>query len=168
MEIVDIKKVSKIAHKNGALVIVDNIFASPILQKPLKFGADIVVYSGTKHIDGQGRSIGGAILSSKNFYDNNLKPFIRHTGPTLSPINAWILLKSLETLNIRMEKHCDNATKVAKFLISQKKILKTIYPGLKSHQQYNLCKKQMIKAGSIITIQFKGGKKNAFKFMNRL
>ena len=166
MEIIDIKSVAKIAHQHNALVIVDNILASPVLQKPMEFGADIVVYSGTKHIDGQGRSIGGAILSSKQHYEEYLKPFIRHTGPTLSPFNAWVLLKGLETLQYRMDQHCLNASKVANYLSQHPKVEKIIYPGLKNHPQYALAKKQMLQAGSIITIVIKGN--NAFKFMNEL
>ena len=130
MEIIDINSVAKIAHQSNALVIVDNIFASPVLQKPMDLGADIVVYSGTKHIDGQGRSLGGAILSSKKHYEEHIKPFIRHTGPTLSPFNAWVLLKGLETLQNRMNQHCHNASKVANYLFQHPKVEKTIYPDL--------------------------------------
>ena len=166
MEIIDIKSVAKIAHQHNALVIVDNILASPVLQKPMEFGADIVVYSGTKHIDGQGRSIGGAILSSKQHYEEYLKPFIRHTGPTLSPFNAWVLLKGLETLKHRMDQHCHNAFKVANYLSQHPKVEKTIYPSLKNHPQFTLAKKQMLKGGSIVTFVIKGN--NAFKFMNAL
>ena len=166
MEIIDIKSVTKIAHQHNALVIVDNILASPVLQKPMEFGADIVVYSGTKHIDGQGRSIGGAILSSKQHYEEYLKPFIRHTGPTLSPFNAWVLLKGLETLKYRMDQHCHNAFKVANYLSQHPKVEKTIYPGLKNHPQYALAKKQMLQGGSIVTFIIKGN--NAFRFMNAL
>ena len=166
MEIIDIKSVAKIAHQYNALVIVDNIFASPVLQKPTDLGADIVVYSGTKHIDGQGRSIGGAILSSKEHYEENVKPFMRHTGPTLSPFNAWILLKGLETLQYRMDQHCHNALKVANYLSKHPKVEKTIYPDLKNHPQYALAKKQMLQGGSIVTFIIKGN--NAFKFMNAL
>ncbi len=128
MEIIDVRSVAKIAHQYRALVIVDNILASPVLQKPMEFGADIVVYSGTKHIDGQGRSLGGAILSSKKHYEKYLKPFIRHTGPTISPFNAWILLKGLETLQNRMSQHCHNALEVANYLSQHSKVKKTIYP----------------------------------------
>ena len=124
------------------------------------------MYSGTKHIDGQGRSIGGAILSSKNYYEDHLKPFLRHTGPTISPFNAWILLKGLETLEYRMNQHCNNALKVAIYLSQHPKIEKTIYPGLQNHSQYDLAKKQMKKGGSIITFNIKND--NAFKFMNNL
>ena len=166
MEIIDIKSVAKIAHQHNALVIVDNILASPVLQKPMEFGADIVVYSGTKHIDGQGRSIGGAILSSKQHYEEYLKPFIRHTGPTISPFNAWVLLKGLETLKYRMDQHCSNAFKVANYLSQHPKVEKTIYPGLKNHPQFALAKKQMLQGGSIVTFIIKGN--NAFRFMNEL
>ena len=166
MEIIDIKAVSKIAHQQNALVIVDNIFASPVLQKPMDLGADLVVYSGTKHIDGQGRSMGGAILSSKKHCEEYIKPFIRHTGPTLSPFNAWVLLKGLETLQFRMDQHCHNAHKVANYLYQHSKVEKTIYPGLENHPQYSLVKKQMLQGGSIVTFFIKGD--NAFKFMNAL
>ena len=166
MEIIDIQSVSKIAHDHNALVIVDNILASPVLQKPLELGADIVVYSGTKHIDGQGRSIGGAILSSKQHYEDFIKPFMRHTGPTLSPFNAWVLLKGLETLQLRMVQHCHNALQVANYLSQHPKVEKTIYPGLENHPQYSLAKKQMLEAGSIVTFIIKGT--DTFKFMNAL
>ena len=166
MEIIDIEAVSKIAHHHNSLVIVDNIFASPILQKPIEWGADVVVYSGTKHIDGQGRSIGGAILSSKNYYEDFLKPFLRHTGPTISPFNAWILLKGLETLEYRIKQHCYNALKVAKYLLDHSKIENTIYPGLDNHPQFDLATKQMIKGGSVVTFTIKNN--NAFNFINGL
>ena len=166
MEIVDIKAVARIAHQHNALVIVDNILASPVLQKPIEFGADIVIYSGTKHIDGQGRSLGGAILSSKKHYEEYLKPFIRHTGPTISPFNAWVLLKGLETLKLRMDQHCYNALKVASYLAQHPKVEKIIYPGLKNHPQYSLASKQMLQGGSIVTFVIKGN--NAFRFMNEL
>ena len=166
MEIVDIKAVSSIAHQHNAIVIVDNIFASPVLQKPLDFDADVVVYSGTKHIDGQGRSIGGAILSNQQFYDENVKPFLRHTGPTLSPFNAWILLKGLETLEYRMNQHCSNAEQIANFLNSHPKIDTVIYPHLSEHSQFELAKKQMTSGGSIIS--FIPKTKDPFTFMNSL
>ena len=166
MEIIDIAAVAKIAHQYNAVVIVDNIFASPVLQKPLEHGGDVVVYSGTKHIDGQGRSIGGAILSSKKYYEDYLKPFLRHTGPTISPFNAWILLKGLETLEYRMEQHCKNSLKIAEYLFQHSKIEKTIYPSLPNHLQYQLAKQQMLKGGSIITFTIK--ENNAFQFMNAL
>ena len=166
MEIVDIQSVAKIAHHYNALVVVDNILASPILQKPLELGADIVVYSATKHIDGQGRTMGGAILSSKKHYEEYLKPFMRHTGPTLSPFNAWILLKGLETLKYRMIQHCHNAQKIADYLSQHPKVEKIIYPGLENHPQYSLAKKQMLQPGSIVTFVIKDS--SAFQFINGL
>lgn len=166
MEIVDIQAVAKIAHEVGALVIVDNILASPALQKPFELGADIVVYSATKHIDGQGRAMGGAILSTKQHFEDHIKTFTRHTGPTLSPFNAWILLKGLETLEYRINQHCLNATKVAEYLSQHQRVEKTIYPGLKSHPQFDLAKKQMTQSGSIVTFNIKGN--NAFNFINKL
>jgi O-succinylhomoserine sulfhydrylase len=166
MEIVDIQAVAKIAHEVGALVIVDNILASPALQKPLELGADIVVYSATKHIDGQGRAMGGAILSTKQHFEDHIKNFTRHTGPTLSPFNAWILLKGLETLEYRINQHCINAKNVAEFLAQHQSVEKTIYPGLNTHPQYELAKKQMTQPGSIVTFCIKGDK--AFNFINNL
>ena len=166
MEIIDIQSVAKLAHHHNALVIVDNIFASPVLQKPLELGADIVVYSATKHIDGQGRAMGGAILSTEQHFEETIKPFMRHTGATLSPFNAWILLKGLETMQYRIDQHCQNAFKVAKFLSQHFKVVKTIYPGLENHPQYDIAKKQMLQPGSIITFLIKGN--NAFQFMNSL
>ena len=166
MEIVDIQSVANIAHQYNALLIVDNILASPALQKPLELGADIVIYSATKHIDGQGRSMGGAILSSEEHYKEFIKPFMRHTGPALSPFNAWILLKGLETLQSRIDQHCHNAMRVSKFLAKHPKVDKTIYPGLENHPQYDLAKKQMLQSGSVVTFSIKGN--NAFKFINAL
>ena len=169
LEIIDIKKVSKIAHKNGAKVIVDNVFATPILQKPIALGADIVMYSATKHIDGQGRVLGGAILGKKKFCDEIIKPFIRNTGPSISPFNAWILLKSLETLELRINQQVENAQKVVKFLQSHNKIKKVLYPWSKEFPQYRLAKKQMLSGGSIISFELKNqSKMQTFKFLNKL
>ncbi len=169
LELIDIKEVSKIAHKNGAKVIVDNVFATPILQKPIALGADIVMYSATKHIDGQGRVLGGAILGKKKFCDEIIKPFIRNTGPSISPFNAWILLKSLETLELRINQQVKNAQKVVKFLQGHKKIKKVLYPWSKEFPQYKLAKKQMLSGGSIISFELKNqGKMQTFKFLNKL
>ncbi|MFN4284294.1 MAG: O-succinylhomoserine sulfhydrylase [Alphaproteobacteria bacterium] len=169
LEVVDLAKVSEMAHAAGALVIVDNVFASPILQKPLTLGADVVVYSATKHIDGQGRVLGGAILGSHGDYmDEQLRMFVRHTGPSLSPFNAWTLLKGLETLELRIERHCKNATVAAEFLETQKRVARTLYPGLKSHPQHALAMKQMSGPGSIIAFEVAGGKAAAFRFLNAL
>ena len=169
LELIDIKEVSKIAHKNGAKVIVDNVFATPILQKPIALGADIVMYSATKHIDGQGRVLGGAILGKKKFCDEIIKPFIRNTGPSISPFNAWILLKSLETLELRINQQVKNAQKVVKFLQGHKKIKKVLYPWSKEFPQYRLAKKQMLSGGSIISFELKNqSKMQTFKFLNKL
>ncbi len=142
LEIIDIKKVCSIAKKNKIKTIVDNIFASPVLQKPILYGADIIVYSGTKHIDGQGRVLGGAILSSKKFKENILKPYLRHTGPAISPFNAWVLLKGLETIKIRVEEQSFSALEIAKLLNKHSKIEKVFYPFLSNSSQYSLAKKQ--------------------------
>jgi O-succinylhomoserine sulfhydrylase len=169
LEVVDLQKVAAMAHAAGAMVIVDNVFASPILQKPLTLGADVVVYSATKHIDGQGRVLGGAILGSHGDYmDEQLRMFVRHTGPSLSPFNAWVLLKGLETLDLRIERHCKNATTVANFLETRKDVTRTLYPGLKSHPQYALAQKQMSGPGTIIAFEVAGGKAATFRLMNAL
>ena len=168
LEIIDIKQVCSIAKKNKITTIVDNIFASPVLQQPVKFGADIVIYSGTKHIDGQGRAMGGAICCTKKFKEDVLKPFLRHTGPCISPFNAWILLKSLETIKIRVLAQSNNALQISKFLEKNKKIEEVYYPGLKSFSQYSLAKKQQSAGGTMIAFKIKGGKKEAFRFINKL
>lgn len=168
LELVDIEAVAKLCKKNNAFFIVDNIFASPMLQSPFELGADCVVYSTTKHIDGQGRCLGGAILGSKEFIEEVVTPFHRHTGPAMSPFNAWVFLKGLETLDIRMQRHCDNTEKVADFLEAHSKISRVIYPGLKSHPQYELAQKQMKRGGNMIAFEVEGGKDAAFKFMNNL
>ena len=168
LEIIDLKTVCDLAHNAGAQVIVDNVFASPVLQKPLTFGADIVAYSTTKHIDGQGRGMGGAILGTTKFIMETLQPFYRHTGPSMSPFNAWIMLKSLETLDIRVAQHCAHARAMAEFLGTLGKIGKVRYPGLPTHPQHNLAKAQMSDFGSIVTFVVDGGKAGAFRFMDAL
>ncbi len=168
LEVIDLKPVCDLAHKAGATVVVDNVFASPILQKPLKFGADVIVYSATKHIDGQGRVLGGAVLGSKEFIVDKLTPFLRHTGPSLSPFNAWTLLKGLETLELRIARHCDNALKVARFLEGQKGITRLLYPALESHPQHKLAMSQMTAGGSVIALEVAGGKPAAFALLNKL
>jgi O-succinylhomoserine sulfhydrylase len=168
MEIVDIRMVSDLAHKVGATVIVDNVMASPVLQKPLQLGADVVMYSATKHIDGQGRVLAGAVLGSFSYIHEYLIPFIRHTGPTLSPFSAWVLLKSLETMEMRVQRMCQNAQAIAKFFENRKEIKSVKYPGLKSHPDYAIVQKQMSGGGTTIGIEFVGSKKDAFKFMDSL
>ena len=168
LEIIDIKQVCNLAKKNKITTIVDNIFASPVLQQPVKFGADVVIYSGTKHIDGQGRAMGGAVCSTNKFKESILKPFLRHTGPCISPFNAWVLLKSLETIKIRVLSQSDNALQIASFLEKHKKIEQVYYPGLKSFPQYALAKKQQSTGGTMIAFKVKGKKKDAFKVINKL
>ena len=168
LEIIDLAQVCEMAHRAGARVIVDNVFASPVLQKPLEYGADIVIYSATKHIDGQGRSLGGAILASQTFVDDHLTNFTRHTGPSLSPFNAWILLKGLETLELRMARHCANARAIAEFLEGQPGIERVLYPALDSHPQRALARRQMADSGSIVALNLVGGKAHAFRMINAL
>ncbi|NQV98878.1 MAG: O-succinylhomoserine sulfhydrylase [Rhodospirillales bacterium] len=169
LEVIDIAAVSRLAHGAGARVVVDNVFASAILQNPLDLGADVVVYSATKHIDGQGRTMGGAILfNDEAFLSDHLEPFFRHTGPSLSPFNAWVLLKGLETMELRVEKQCDNALRVAEFLSDQPRICKVIYPGLASHPQHELAMRQMGRGGTLVTFELDGGQKAAFPFLEAL
>ena len=167
LEIIDIKAVCELAHKAGASVVIDNAFATPVLQKPLTLGADIVIYSTTKHIDGQGRSIGGAILTNdEEFAEDKLKPFLRNTGPSASPFNAWLQLKGLETLDLRVGKMAANAIEVARFLEGQVGIDSVLYPGLESHPQHKLAMDQMKSGSTIVSFQVPGGRDGAFKFLN--
>ena len=166
LQITDIEAVSKIAKKTDTLVVVDNVFATPMGQKPLALGADVVIYSATKHIDGQGRCMGGAILASTALFDDYMRYFCRNTGPTISPMNAWMLTKGLETLSLRMDKQCDNTLRVAEFLEEHPAVLKTHHPFLKSHPQYELAQKCLTQAGTVVSFDIKGGKENAFKFLN--
>jgi O-succinylhomoserine sulfhydrylase len=169
LEIIDIPAVAKLAHRAGAKVVVDNVFATPLLQQPLKLGADIVVYSATKHIDGQGRTLGGAIVTSdRDYYENHLTPFYRHTGPALSPFNAWVLLKGLETLDLRLKAQCAAALDLARFLEKQRGVARVLYPGLASHPQHRLAAKQMAAGGTLVSFDLDGGKRAAFRFLDAL
>ena len=168
LDIVDIRMVSDLAHKIGATVIVDNIMASPVLQKPLELGADVVMYSATKHIDGQGRVLAGAVLGSFAYIHEHLLPFVRHTGPALSPFNAWVLVKSLETMDMRVRRMSENAQAIAEYLEKRPEIKSVRYPGLPSHPDYELAQRQMSGGGSTIGIEFAGSAKDAFKVMNAL
>ena len=168
LDIVDIRMVSDLAHKVGATVIVDNIMASPILQKPLQLGADVIMYSATKHMDGQGRVLAGAILGSFSYIHEYLLPFVRHTGPSLSPFNAWVLVKSLETMDMRVRRMSENAQAIAEYLETRPEIKTVRYPGLPSHPDYALAQRQMSGGGSTIGIEFAGTVKDAFKVMNAL
>jgi O-succinylhomoserine sulfhydrylase len=168
MEIVDIAFVSELSHRVGATVIVDNVMASPVLQKPLELGADVIMYSATKHIDGQGRVLAGAILGSFSYIHEKLIPFIRHTGPTLSPFSAWVLVKSLETMELRVMRMCESAQIISEFLEGRKEIKSVRYPGLASHPDRAVIEKQMSAGGTTIGIEFAGTQKDAFKFMDSL
>jgi O-succinylhomoserine sulfhydrylase len=168
LEVTDIRAVSDLAHKVGATVIVDNVMASPILQRPLELGADVVMYSATKHIDGQGRVLAGALLGSFSYIHEKLLPFTRHTGPSLSAFNAWVLVKSLETMEMRVQRMNSNAQAVAEFLEKHPLIKSVKYPGLPSHPDSAVIKKQMTGGGSTIGIEFAGTQKDAFKFMDAL
>jgi O-succinylhomoserine sulfhydrylase len=168
LELVDIEAVSKVAKKAGAVTVVDNVFATPLLQRPMKLGADIVVYSATKHIDGQGRCLGGVVLGSKEFIEEKLHNYLKHTGPSLSPFNAWVLLKGLETLPLRVERHCRSAASLADFLSQRPEIERVYYPGRADHPQIALAKRQMDGGGPLVAFEVKGDKGAAFRFMNAL
>lgn len=168
LDIVDVKAVCDLAHKAGAKVVLDNAFATPILQRPLEFGADVVVHSATKYIDGQGRTLGGAVLGSKEFILDKLQPIIRNCGPSLSPFNAWVLVKGLETLGLRIERHCANARRVADALAAHPAVGRVLYPGRPDHPQHKLAAKQMSDFGGVVTFDLKAGKWAAFESLNRL
>ncbi len=168
LEIIDLEAVCAIAKAKGANVVVDNIFATPILQRPLSYGADVIVYSGTKHMDGQGRVLGGAIMSTRTFKDSLLKPFLRHTGPSISPFNAWVLLKGLETMKLRVEAQSHAARRVAEALSAMKGVARVIYPFLDTHPQAALAKKQMKLGGTMVTFEINNGKKKAFDVLRNL
>ncbi len=167
LEIVDLKAVADLAHEAGAIVVVDNVFATPLLQKPLELGADVVVYSCTKHIDGQGRVLGGAVLGRRKWVEEVLQPFTRNTGPALSPFNAWLLLKGLETLSLRVDAACRSAEQVARFLEQHPSVARVWYPTLESHPQRALAMQQMTAGGTLVTFDL-GSKEAAFATLNRL
>lgn len=166
LDIVDLRAVSALAHAAGAIVVVDNVFATPLLQKPLELGADVVVYSTTKHMDGQGRVLGGAVLGRKQWMEEVFQPFFRNTGPAMSPFNAWVTLKGLETMQLRVEAQSKSAEAIAQFLESSPKIARALYPTLASHPQRELAMSQMSGGGTLVTFEVKGGKDAAFRVMN--
>ncbi len=170
LDLVDIHAVSQIAHAAGARVVVDNVFATPIHQRPLALGADVVVYSATKHIDGQGRVLGGIVLGSAKFVADHLHPFYKHTGGALSPFNAWVMLKSLETLPIRVRAQTDAAAKVADHLAANTSygITRVLYPGRDDHPQAELARRQMAAGSTLVSFEVAGGKAGAFRFLNAL
>ncbi len=168
LDVIDIAAVAEIAHKAGAKLVVDNVFATPLLQRPLKLGADVVVYSATKHIDGQGRCLGGVVLADKQFIADNLHTFLRQTGPSMSPFNAWVLLKGLETLPVRVERQSANAAKLADRLAGHKRISRVLYPGRDDHPQADIVKRQMTGGSTMVAFEVKGGRKGAFALSNAL
>ena len=168
LEVYDIAAIAEIGHKAGATLIVDNVFATPLLQKPLELGADVVVYSATKHIDGQGRVLGGVILASQKFITDHVHNFLRQTGPSLSPFNAWVLLKGLETLEIRVARQTSTAAKLADLIADHPKVTRVLYPGRTDHPQYEIARRQMKAGGTMIAFEVKGGQKGAFRVANAL
>ncbi len=166
LELVDLPAIAELAHKAGAIFVVDNVFATPLLQQPLTLGADVVVYSCTKHMDGQGRVLGGAVLGSKKWINDVLQPFIRNTGPALSPFNAWLILKGLETMALRVDFAGRSAAALADFLASQPSVTRVWYPTREDHPQHALAGQQMSGGGTVITFEVAGGKAGAFRVMN--
>lgn len=174
LEVIDLPAVAELAHRVGARVVVDNVFATPMLQKPLQLGADIVVYSATKHIDGQGRCLGGVVLGSQDFVTNELTPYLRHTGPALSPFNAWVMLKGLETLELRVSRQVENASRLADALAGHPglaaptNVPALLYPGRADHPQHALAMRQMSAGGNMLALRPKGGKAGTFRMLNAL
>ncbi len=168
LEIVDLQAVADLAHAAGAIVVVDNVFATPLLQRPLELGADVVVYSATKHIDGQGRVLGGAVLGTKAWIEDTLQPFVRNTGPSMSPFNAWTLLKGMETLSLRVDAACTRAAALADYLADAPQISRVWYPARADHPQHALAMRQMTAGGTLVTFELAGGKHAAFRFCNAL
>ncbi|NGO64691.1 O-succinylhomoserine sulfhydrylase [Rhizobium daejeonense] len=168
LEVVDIAGVAKLANQIGAKVVVDNVFATPLFQSPLELGAHVVVYSATKHIDGQGRCLGGVVLSSKEWIEEHFQDYFRHTGPSMSPFNAWTLLKAVETLPLRIGQQARNAARIADFMAEQKQIAKVIYPGRADHPQADIVAKQMKGGSTLVALELKGGKAAAFALQNAL
>lgn len=168
MEVIDIAAVAEIAHAAGAVLVVDNVFATPLRQRPFDLGADIVLYSATKHIDGQGRCLGGVILGDRKYVSGPLHDYLKHTGPSLSPFNAWVMLKGLETLSLRVERHEANAAALAAAFEQSDLVRQVYYPGLPSHPQYDIAQKQMTGGGPMLAVDMAGGKAGAFAFCNAM
>ena len=168
LELVDLAAVSEIAHRNGALVVVDNVFATPIFQRSLDLGADVVIYSATKHIDGQGRCLGGVVLGTEEFIRGTLEPYLKHTGGAMSPFNAWVMLKGMETLDLRCRAQAETALKLGEAIEAHPKVSRTLYPGLPSHPQADLAARQMTAGGTVLSFDVDGGQQAAFRFLNAL
>jgi O-succinylhomoserine sulfhydrylase len=168
LDVIDITAVADIAHNAGATLVVDNVFSTPIWQKPLELGADCVVYSATKHIDGQGRCLGGLVLGSEKFITEHVHILLRQTGPSISPFNAWVMLKGLETLAVRVERQTQTAAKIADALAGHPKLLRVIYPGRADHPQADIVRKQMSGGSTLVAFELKGSKEAAFRFQDAL
>jgi len=168
LDVLDVPAIAALGKSVGAKLVVDNVFATPLGQKPLELGADIVVYSTTKHVDGQGRCLGGVVLCSQDFRDEHLYDYMRHTGPSMSPFNAWVMLKGLETLPLRMRQHWQTTAQLAEHFAGHKSLSRMVYPGHKSHKHYALAQQQMAAGGSLLGLDFKNGEQAAFTFANRL
>ncbi|NOV29455.1 O-succinylhomoserine sulfhydrylase [Methylomonas sp. ZR1] len=166
IEIADIRAIADIAHRHGALLVVDNVFCTPILQQPLTLGADLVVHSTTKYIDGQGRCVGGAVVANEELIEKYVYPYLRTGGATMSPFNAWVFLGGLETLALRMKAHCDSAFELAKWLEQQPAVAKVHYPGLESHAQHELAKRQQTHFGAVVSFELQGGKDHAWQLID--
>lgn len=167
-ELVDIRAVSDLAHAAGATVVVDNVFGTPVFSKPLQYGAVVVVYSATKHIDGQGRVLGGAVLGAQEFVDGPVRNLMRHTGPAMSPFNAWALVKGLETMSLRVERQTENVVTLARALEAHPSVTRVLHPWLESHPQHALARAQMSGGGTVVTFVVDGGKEEAFRVVNAL
>ncbi|MCV2882568.1 O-succinylhomoserine sulfhydrylase [Actibacterium sp. XHP0104] len=168
LEVIDLKSVCDLAHAVGAIVIVDNVFATPVFSNAFALGADVVVYSATKHIDGQGRCLGGVVLGSRDYIRGKLEPYLKHTGGALSPFNAWVMLKGLETMDLRVRAQADSALKLATALEGHPKLSRVIYPGLKAHPQHDLAMAQTGSGGTVLSLEVTGGQAGAFRFLNAL
>ncbi len=168
LEVIDVKSVCEIAHAKGATVIVDNVFATPTFSKAVELGADVVVYSATKHIDGSGRCLGGVVCGTKDYIRKVLEPYLKHTGAAMSPFNAWVMLKGLETLDLRVRAQAAGALAIAESLTGHEKLARVIYPGLEGHAQHAIAMEQMGAGGTVVTLEVKGGQDGAFRFLNAL
>lgn len=168
LEVIDLQAVADIAHEGGAKLYVDNVFATPLYQRPMQFGADVVIYSATKHMDGQGRCLAGAVLADETWINDHLHNYLRQTGPSLSPFNAWVILKSLETFALRVNQQADNATALADLLAAHPDVARVLYPHRNDHPDFEVASRQMTRGGTLIAFEVDGGKAEAFAFLNRL
>ena len=168
LDVVDIRSVAELAHAAGALVLVDNVFATPVFSRAIEQGADVVIYSATKHIDGQGRTLGGVILGTRDFIRGTVEPYMKHTGGSMSPFTAWVMLKGLETIDLRVRAQTASAQAIAEALHGDARLARVIYPGLSSHPQHDLVRAQMGEGGTVLALDLKGGQETAFRFLNAL